>query len=119
MLRTALIAIAVVHQQGALRLHRFEAASRHRSRSRPRFKAHVVSPQTQGKAASARRELLGALELDFPQALEPVITALLTPCLAFCPEAFPLGNPGIAILFYTVLTHSSYADQDFQLTHSD
>lgn len=57
------------------------------------------APQTQGKAASARRELLGAPELDFPQALGPVITALLTPCLALCPEAFPPGNTGIAVMF--------------------
>ena len=98
-LRTTLAAIAVARQQGALRPHRFETASRHRSSSRPRFKASGVSPQTQGKAASARRELLGAPELDFAQALGPVITASLTPCLEHYPEAFPPGNSAIAVLF--------------------
>lgn len=88
-LRRTLAAIAVARQQGALRPHRFETASRHRSRSWPRFKA--MSPQTQGKAANARRELLGTPELDFAQALGPVITALLTPCLEHYPEAFPPG----------------------------
>lgn len=68
----ALISIAVLHRQGALRLHRFEAASRHRSRSRPPNKVQAVSPQTHGKAANARRELLGTPKLDLSQTSGPV-----------------------------------------------
>jgi hypothetical protein len=98
----ALIAIAVVHRQGALRLHRFEAASRHSSRAWPLNKVHAVSPQPQGKAANARRELLGTPKLDFSQALGPVSTALLMPCLELCPAAFPPGNTGIAVLLFTL-----------------